>query len=97
MARYRITYLDENGNKRYYMNGSSWENKDIAKHEIDLLEQENIKLERGRSNFQTEPVKPVKDVQLCVKCDNFLKKPVICKRCKWDGNVQTNHSDNNIM
>lgn len=54
--RYRITFIDIFGEKKYYMNGASSETEEWAKHEIELLEIDNLKYAKGRSNFKVEPV-----------------------------------------
>ena len=54
--RYQIFYFDIFGVKKSYMNGASFESEDIVKHEIELLEVNNIKFGKGRSNFSFKPV-----------------------------------------
>ncbi len=56
VIRYRITYNDIFGQKKYYLNGASSENKEWAIHEIELLKSDNLKYTKGRSNFKIEPV-----------------------------------------
>ena len=62
MIRYRITYKDIFGNKKYYLNGASSENEEWAKHEIELLEKDNLKHGKGRSNFKIEPIEIINPI-----------------------------------
>lgn len=69
--RYQIFYFDIFGVKKSYLNGASFDSEDSVTHEIELLEVDNIKFGKGRSNFSFKPVE-IKTKQKLMEQDHII-------------------------